>query len=229
MIRSGDDAIDLAGVPRSRPFLGDANGDSALDILVGASDGLVRQYNGSPPAEAESAGGTGDAASDGDYVFTFQVDSSTQDAAWQCPQDRLDVNNDGFVTALDALVLINRIHIDGPGSLPATGDSGTPPPYVDCSGNGEITPLDILLVFRDLNAHGPRTAGQLTDGGSCELNPSGTPSCEAEGEADQSAPAMGVLPLANSKIAIPSDFKISNQSFHNPDSDLRFLELGIPE
>ena len=188
LIRSGGDVIDLAGVPRSRPFLGDANGDGALDILVGASDGLVRQYNGSPPAEAESASGIGGAASDGDYVFTFQVDPSAQDSAWQSPQDPLDVNNDGFVTALDALILINRIHIDGPGPLPATGDPGTPPLYVDCSGNGEITPLDILLVFREINAHGPRIAGQSTDGGSCELNPSGPPSCEAEGEADQSGP-----------------------------------------
>ena len=39
--------IDLAGIPRSRPFVTDVNGDGVPDLLVGAGDGLVRQYFGS--------------------------------------------------------------------------------------------------------------------------------------------------------------------------------------
>jgi hypothetical protein len=40
--------IDLAGTPRSRPFVCDWTGDGILDVLVGAGDGLVRLYQGLP-------------------------------------------------------------------------------------------------------------------------------------------------------------------------------------
>jgi hypothetical protein len=182
LVQSGQGVIDLDGAPRSRPFVGDANADGVLDILLGASDGFVRQYNGVPQGEAESAAGTGGAASDGDYVYTFQVDSSAEQNPWQCPQDRLDVNNDGYITALDALLLINHMGVEGPGPLPAVGESGTPPLYVDCSGNGEMTPLDILLVVRDINLYGPREAGASEPDASCELDNASPSSCQAEGE-----------------------------------------------
>jgi hypothetical protein len=38
--------IDLAGIPRSRPFVCDWNNDGSLDVLLGAGDGLVRLYPG---------------------------------------------------------------------------------------------------------------------------------------------------------------------------------------
>lgn len=38
--------IDLAGIPRSRPFVCDWNNDGELDLLVGSGDGLVRLYAG---------------------------------------------------------------------------------------------------------------------------------------------------------------------------------------
>jgi hypothetical protein len=38
--------IDLSGTPRSRPGLCDWTGDGELDVLLGASDGLVRLYQG---------------------------------------------------------------------------------------------------------------------------------------------------------------------------------------
>jgi len=41
-------AIDLAGTPRSRPFVCDWTGDGRVDVLVGAGDGLVRLYQGVP-------------------------------------------------------------------------------------------------------------------------------------------------------------------------------------
>ena len=34
--------IDLSGIPRSRPFVTDVNGNGVPDLLVGAGDGLVR-------------------------------------------------------------------------------------------------------------------------------------------------------------------------------------------
>ena len=41
--------INLADLPRSRPFVCDWNDDGVLDILVGAGDGLVRLYEGINP------------------------------------------------------------------------------------------------------------------------------------------------------------------------------------
>ena len=40
--------IDLAGSPRSRPFVCDWNEDGYPDVLIGAGDGLVRLYEGVP-------------------------------------------------------------------------------------------------------------------------------------------------------------------------------------
>ena len=40
--------IDLAGTPRSRPFVCDWTGDGYLDVLIGAGDGKVHLYQGIP-------------------------------------------------------------------------------------------------------------------------------------------------------------------------------------
>lgn len=40
--------IDLAGTPRSRPFVCDWTGDGRLDLLLGSGDGKVRLYQGIP-------------------------------------------------------------------------------------------------------------------------------------------------------------------------------------
>jgi hypothetical protein len=41
-------AIDLPGIPRSRPFVCDWTGDGYLDVLIGAADGQVHLYEGVP-------------------------------------------------------------------------------------------------------------------------------------------------------------------------------------
>jgi hypothetical protein len=46
MVESGGIPIDLPGTARSRPYVCDWTGDGQLDVLVGASDGLVRLYQG---------------------------------------------------------------------------------------------------------------------------------------------------------------------------------------
>ena len=69
-------------------------------------------------------------------------------SAWQSPSRPLDVNDDGDVSPLDALVGINRINEVGSGALPTPA---TPPPYYDTNGDGEHSPLDILVVINALN------------------------------------------------------------------------------
>lgn len=48
MLAAAGQPIDLAGTPRTRPYVGDFNSDGTPDLLIGASDGLVRLYIGQP-------------------------------------------------------------------------------------------------------------------------------------------------------------------------------------
>ncbi len=71
---------------------------------------------------------------------------------WRHARRQLDVNDDGVVSPLDALLVINEITARGARSLPttvagATGMYG----FVDTSGSNSIEALDALLVINELN------------------------------------------------------------------------------
>ncbi len=67
---------------------------------------------------------------------------------WQNPTNPLDVNDDGEVTPIDALVVINYLNSNGEGPLPV---NFTGPYYLDVNGDGSATPLDALAVINYLN------------------------------------------------------------------------------
>ena len=76
---------------------------------------------------------------------------------WQHPLWSLDVNDDSFVSPVDALQIINELNSNGPRELSATlVASNLPPNYLDVSGDGFISPVDALQVINDLNENGPR-------------------------------------------------------------------------
>ena len=69
---------------------------------------------------------------------------------WQNPVNWLDVNDDGFLAPIDALIVINRLNSQGAGPLPDL--SGQRPSwYLDTDGDGQVAPIDVLLVFNGLN------------------------------------------------------------------------------
>jgi hypothetical protein len=74
---------------------------------------------------------------------------------YQNPVEPRDVNGDGEVTPLDALILINYLNSFGPGPLGnfPRGGSGEGPVWVDVNGDGIVSPLDILLIINWLNRH----------------------------------------------------------------------------
>ncbi len=85
---------------------------------------------------------------------------------WQNKHWALDVNDDGSVTALDALVVINHMNRNGIGS------ADTPPPvgsatFVDVNGDRFITPLDVLIIINFLN----QVQGTPNESGSAEGEP----------------------------------------------------------
>jgi hypothetical protein len=82
--------------------------------------------------------------------------------SYQNPSFPLDVNNDGNVTALDVLAIVNRFN--GRGSRDLSG----PPPsghfdYVDVNGDRALTALDVLVVINYLNSM--RRSGGSAEGG----------------------------------------------------------------
>ncbi|RMF44851.1 MAG: hypothetical protein D6753_01530 [Planctomycetota bacterium] len=80
----------------------------------------------------------------------------------QNPQNPLDVNGDGIVTPLDALILINDLNRNPSGDLPAGGAGGEGSPIKpDVNGDGILSPLDVLIIINDLNnARGGASEGE---------------------------------------------------------------------
>jgi hypothetical protein len=77
-------------------------------------------------------------------------------AAGLCnPFNELDVDDDGFVVARDALIVINHLNRLGAGSAAAAEPQSA---YPDVSGDGFVSPLDALLVINQLNAGPPPLA-----------------------------------------------------------------------
>ncbi len=87
-------------------------------------------------------------------------------APWQYHPDPNDVNADGTVSPLDALVVINHLNRFGAGSLAPAPPQDAPPRYIDVDGNGSVTPLDALRVINRLNRIRPSGEASEADGSS---------------------------------------------------------------
>jgi hypothetical protein len=74
------------------------------------------------------------------------------DRIWTNPVNPLDIDRNGVVQPLDALVEINYLNRGGSNLLPTpTGLADLPTAYLDPTGNGRAEPLDALLVINFLN------------------------------------------------------------------------------
>lgn len=140
-------------------------GDTAINLAATASDRFTLLNEGNLtliPAPTNSA--------DDDVDGRVTV----QGLDWQNPTNAFDVNNDGSVSALDVLMLINYINAHaGSATLPLHPAA---PPYYDVNVDLQCTAQDVLLVINHLNAR-----------------PLPTP----EGEADrQGAAANRLVPIA---------------------------------
>ncbi len=80
---------------------------------------------------------------------------------WHNPSLGADVSDDGSVSAIDALLIINMINATGAGPLPPPSGSSAPPPFVDVVADNFVAPNDVLAVINYINAHPPRGEGEL--------------------------------------------------------------------
>jgi hypothetical protein len=116
-------------------------------------------------------GFTADAAGDVEFKFSdfstrslgghlFNLHSAvltiTPGSEWQNPTMPLDVNGDGIISPLDALVGINRLNAAQDRNLseerPATDPDHT---FPDANGDGILSPLDVLVIINKLNQRLP--------------------------------------------------------------------------
>jgi subtilisin-like proprotein convertase family protein len=81
---------------------------------------------------------------------------------WHNARNRFDVNNDTFVTPLDALLVINALNA-GFVLTPELPTPFTPVRYVDVSRDGVLSPIDALLVINELNRSRAAAEGELPE------------------------------------------------------------------
>ena len=69
-----------------------------------------------------------------------------------------DVNNDGYVSPIDVLILVNSMNTGSAGLLPpgggagASGEGGTAKYFLDVNQDNYLSPLDALMVINQLNS-----------------------------------------------------------------------------
>jgi hypothetical protein len=80
--------------------------------------------------------------------FNFWVNAD----AWQNPRQALDVNGDGSVLPLDALLVINDLNANGSRSLTMPAGGLAPANFLDVSGDNSVAPIDVILIINYLNA-----------------------------------------------------------------------------
>ena len=68
---------------------------------------------------------------------------------WQNQTNRFDVNNDGAVSPIDALLIINDLNAKGSRALTVADAT---PPFVDVNGDGHVAPIDVLQVINAIEA-----------------------------------------------------------------------------
>ena len=101
-----------------------------------------------------------DDADEGQFQFAVVGVGLTPVHPWRNPDDPFDVNGDGNVNGLDALIIINRLNKQGPHVLPPPTDGKAPPPFYDVSGDNKLTALDALQTINAINARRQTAAAQ---------------------------------------------------------------------
>ena len=81
---------------------------------------------------------------------------------WRNQSAPFDVNGDGVIVSIDALVIIRELNRSGGGSLLSRAKAVAGPPYYDVNGDESLTSLDALQVLRYL--HRQRVQGGEASG-----------------------------------------------------------------
>ncbi len=80
--------------------------------------------------------------------FTLNIVNTIN--AWHNFKNPYDVNDDGFVSAVDVLQVINYLNANGNVKLPVRSEKV--PPFVDVNKDDSISPIDVLMVINRLKS-----------------------------------------------------------------------------
>jgi hypothetical protein len=129
--------------------------------------------------------------------------SVTPTRFWQNQTRNLDVNNDGQISPIDVLQIVNRLNSSGAGALPVPSPGFAPPPFYDVNGDGNITPADALVVINAINDGNTGAEGEGEAEGELFTAPA---NAEAQSFAVQVSPVFTeyrYVPLAQSARRSP--------------------------
>ncbi|EMI54063.1 peptidase domain protein [Rhodopirellula sallentina SM41] len=132
-------------------------GTGTVDLL-GRDDGAFSftagTVDGSQPAAGQTDTFTYRLIDDtGRLSAPITVNVTFNQSSYQNPVERYDVSADGFVTAVDALRILNLINARGSNTTAFSVSELTtsPPDYYDVNGDGFISTVDVLQVINELN------------------------------------------------------------------------------
>ncbi|MEM6978033.1 MAG: dockerin type I domain-containing protein, partial [Planctomycetota bacterium] len=146
--------------------LTDIDDDGRLDALVShltRGFSILRGQQG----RYQLTPGIGEMITELDFGFVDIPDSSFSGVSPEPltnSANPFDVNDDGFVSAVDALRIINRLNQTQAAGEPAGNTATTNPPndYFDVSGDGRVTALDALMVINRLNSEALRPTESIS-------------------------------------------------------------------
>jgi hypothetical protein len=138
---------------------------------------------------------------------TIQVNPAVG-TAWQNPNRSLDVNNDQFVSSIDALLVLNEINQGGSRRLNFPTAGSSPPPYLDVNGDAFVTALDALLVLNEVN----RIAAERRQAAAAEGEP------DSDHTAWVSDTSLSYLP-ADNLVATAVDHLFGSRKLRTPRPD----------
>jgi hypothetical protein len=163
--------IDVTGANVSRLVQTDAEGEYFFDDLL---PGVYRLVESQPTGFGDwfdSAGNGGGRASNdmiSDIVLTPGMQARNYSFAeidplhvskrdflsipyYTNPREQYDVNADGFVSPIDALLIVNTLNGTAPAWMTNVSDPLLGPYFLDVNADAELSPMDVLLVVNRLN------------------------------------------------------------------------------
>lgn len=175
----------LLSSAQSITFAGSTASIGSLSALTGALGSYTLSLNASTSGIVDTAGNA--------LLTQGTVSTSWNMITFQNLNNRFDVNNDGEVSPLDALLVIEFLRVRGSG--PTERTPALPPPpasfYYDVSGDTDISPLDALQVIEFLSKRAAGTSG---------------PPAPASAPAPTGAPApASTLPLSRTALSQQSE------------------------
>lgn len=137
--------------------------------------------------------------------------------SWQNARDPQDVDGDGTISPLDALIVINELNRGGAGTLPMLGLGQAPSFYLDVNGDDALSALDALRVVNRLNAMTtPTTATSLAS--TFEAHAAVADTLPAVDVVGGTVAVGGTAAVLRDEHALATEFSAVSRGITNPDS-----------